>query len=139
MDGSPEMTSLLALHALQARIQHTIGGTLSVHGLGYSEFLVLRALHDAPEYQLRRVDLARRVHLTASGVTRLLNPMEKLGMVRKAEAARDARVRLVALTDSGRRLLEHAAASVQEAADQLFAPLDPTERLTLTELILRLG
>ena len=47
-------------------------------GLGFSEFLILYYLGQTKEQKLRRVDLAEKISMTASGVTRLLLPMEKV-------------------------------------------------------------
>ena len=47
------------------------------HGLTLNDYDVLVQLYYAPERSLRRVDLARTVLLTASGITRLLDGLER--------------------------------------------------------------
>jgi DNA-binding MarR family transcriptional regulator len=89
---------------LQSKIQKRIGGALSVHGVGLSEYLVLHQLFIAPGQKMRRVDLAEQVGLSPSGITRLLNPMEKIGLIEKEENPRDARVSLVTLSIAGKRI-----------------------------------
>jgi DNA-binding MarR family transcriptional regulator len=109
------------------------------HGLTLSDFDVLVQLYYAPEHQLRRVDIARTVLLTASGVTRLLDGLERTGFVEKARCSTDARVTYAVLTDAGKQAFE--AASVTHVADieELFnAHFDPQERKTLGELLGRL-
>ena len=54
------------------------------HGLTLSDFDVLVQLYNAPERSLRRVDIARAVLLTASGITRLLDGLERCGLVAKS-------------------------------------------------------
>ena len=49
-----------------------------VYGTSFSEFLILKAITENGEAGIRRVDLAERVNLTISGVTRALAPLEKL-------------------------------------------------------------
>ncbi|WHT40176.1 hypothetical protein QNH98_06030 [Myroides sp. mNGS23_01] len=51
---------------------------LSMHGLGYTDFMLLHLLASTSEQQMRRIDLASRIGLTPSGVTRLLSPLEKM-------------------------------------------------------------
>ena len=55
----------------------------------------------APERSLRRVDLARSVLLSPSGITRLLDGLEREGWVEKKHCASDARVTYAVLTDAG--------------------------------------
>ena len=121
MKLSNESQLVLDLIQLNSRIQRRLGGALSAHGLGVSEFMVLHELSDAPGKKLRRVDLAEKVGLSASGVTRLLNPMEKIGLVEKDRSARDARVSLVALSPAGVRMLRDVEAAINDAARSLLA------------------
>ncbi len=109
---------------LHSRIQKRLGGPLSFHGLGLSDYLVLNQLSLAPRQRLSRSDLAERVGLTPSGITRLLNPLAKIGMVEKESNPRDARVSLVALSKAGKRTHAEAKVSFDAAAGELFAALD---------------
>ena len=72
---------------------------------------------------MRRVDLAQAIGRTASGVTRLLKPMEKTGLVARGSSERDARVRLVRLTDAGGGRLREALDTVEGIAERLLLPL----------------
>jgi DNA-binding MarR family transcriptional regulator len=92
----------------------------SVHGLSFSDFTILYKLQQAPEQKLRRIDLAERMGLTASGVTRSLLPMEKLGWVTRESDARDARVAYAVLTAEGATLLANAMLTASERCDTLL-------------------
>lgn len=129
---TPEGELVITLANLQNRIQKRLGGALSLHGISFTEYLVLRRLRQAPGNKLRRIDLAQSVGLSASGVTRLLNPMQKIGLVKKEEAARDARVSLVALTEAGGKIMEDADVSFNQAAQELLAPLGDEARAALS-------
>ena len=72
-----QSTIIRCLAELQNRLLKRVDQYLSVHGISFSEFLVLYHLSQAPNMTMRRIDLAECIGLTASGVTRLLNPMEK--------------------------------------------------------------
>src|ERR1700754_3728802 len=65
---------------------------LSIHGIGLTDFMILHLLHEEPGEKMRRSDLAEKIGLTASGVTRMLLPMEKAGLVDRESSERDARV-----------------------------------------------
>jgi DNA-binding MarR family transcriptional regulator len=80
------------------------------HGISFSDFQLLDHLSRAPGGRLRRVDLAERVGLTASGVTRTLLPLEKIGLVTRQSDPRDARVGYAAVTPAGQELLVNATA-----------------------------
>src|SRR6266536_1040848 len=71
------------------------------HGLSFGDYDVLLRLARAPEGCLRMTDLADRVLLSPSGLTRVV--------VRRERFEGDARVMLAGLTDDGRRLLRRAA------------------------------
>src|SRR5947207_14762677 len=90
-----------------------------------SDFDVLIQLYHAPEHAMRRVDIARQVLLTASGITRLLDGLERCGLVAKQACATDARVSYAVLTGAGLRKVEAAAdthlADVRELCGSQFA------------------
>ena len=81
------------------------------HGLTINDFEVLVHLAHADGGRLRRVDLADRVLLTASGITRLLDGLERSKLVCKASCSADARVTYAEITPAGRALLADAAIS----------------------------
>jgi DNA-binding MarR family transcriptional regulator len=82
---------------------------LETHGLTLNDFDVLAQLRRGPEHGLMRSELAERVLLTASGITRLLDGLERAGYVRKGECESDARVTYAVLTDDGRQKLREAS------------------------------
>ena len=88
---------------------------------------------------MRRVDLAESVLLTASGITRLLDGLERAGFVEKASCAKDGRVSYAKLTDAGRAKLTEAATTHLAGVDDLFTSrYSPEELEALAELLSRL-
>jgi DNA-binding MarR family transcriptional regulator len=85
--------------------------------LTLSDYEVLLRLSSAPDRRMRRVDLAEKVLLTASGVTRLLDGLEAAGFVERASCDSDRRVVYAVLTDAG-------AAKVAQASDTHFSQVD---------------
>jgi DNA-binding MarR family transcriptional regulator len=79
------------------------------HGLSFGDYDVLLRLARASEGCLRMTELADRVLLSPSGLTRVVDRLVKDGVVRRDRFEGDARVMLVGLTDDGRRLLRRAA------------------------------
>jgi DNA-binding MarR family transcriptional regulator len=139
MAKSSEANLVIELVHLQSKLQKRVGGALNFHSLGLTEYLVLRQLYSAPQEKLRRSDLAEQVWLTPSGVTRLLNPMEKIGLIKKEENPRDARVSLVALTAAGRRTYEEAKVAFEDSAAGFFKPLAKSNLKLFSELLAELN
>jgi DNA-binding MarR family transcriptional regulator len=109
------------------------------HGLTINDYEVMLHLSQAEGRRMRRVDLADTVLLTASGITRLLDGLERFGYVERAECASDKRVTYAVLTDAGLAKLEAAAVSHLDRLRELFVERYSDEELaTLAELLARL-
>jgi len=111
----------------------------ALHELTLSDFDVLVQLYYAEGRRMRRIDLARSVLLTASGITRLLDGLESCGLVAKERCDTDARVTYAALTKAGVKKIEEARESHIADIEELFGSrFSPKEREQLAELLGRL-
>ena len=128
---------LLNLAKMQAVMSRRFDG-LSIHGIGFTDFAILYLLHQAPGGRLRRTDLAEKAGLTASGITRMLLPLEKTGLVAREASERDARVSYAALTPAGRHIYEEARETANAIAKEIV-PAEITRNQSLTELFKLLG
>jgi DNA-binding MarR family transcriptional regulator len=109
------------------------------HGLTINDYEVLLHLARAPEQQLRRVDLADRVILTASGITRLLEGLERAGLVERVQCDSDRRVVYAKLTPAGAEKLRESGRTHVAGIDALFLGRFSEEELaTLSSLLARL-
>src|SRR5207248_2485433 len=99
------------------------------HQLTINDYEVLLALARAPERKMRRVDLAGHVLLTQSGITRLLQGLERAGLVERADCATDRRVVYATLTDHGYERLRLASRTHLDDIRSLFAARFSTEEL----------
>jgi DNA-binding MarR family transcriptional regulator len=109
------------------------------HGLTLNDYEVLLHLSHAEEGRMRRVDLAQQILLTASGITRLLDGLERAGFVCKETCPSDARVSYAKLTDEGAAKLRSAAKTHLSDIDELFlSRYSGSELATLGELLARL-
>jgi len=112
---------------------------LATHGLTINDFDVLAQLSRAPDQALKRVDLADRVLLTPSGITRLLKGLEDAGWVSNRPCAEDARVTYAVLTSKGSKKLEQARKTHVASVRALFSErFDHEELETLASLLERL-
>ena len=78
------------------------------HGLPLSHYEVLMLLGDAPGGRLRLTELAASAILTQSGVSRLVDRLERDGLVRRVPCEEDRRGFFAELTESGAELLGRA-------------------------------
>ncbi len=109
---------------------------MGAHGLTLSDYDVLVQLARAPEHRLRNIELAKAVLLTRSGVTRLVDGLEKDGLVSRCACADDKRGTLVVLTDDGLGRLREAAATQLEGVRELFIEKLGAEGLTQMDQLL---
>jgi DNA-binding MarR family transcriptional regulator len=81
------------------------------HGLPLSSYEVLLHLADAESQRMRMSDLAATVILSRSGLTRLVDRLEREGLIARESCPSDARGAYAALTTAGRRKLDAARAT----------------------------
>ena len=136
--GVRAFAALLRAHASSTR---RLNAQLSAdHGLTISDYEVLLRLSWAPDRRMRRVDLAEEVLLTASGITRLLDGLERSGLVDRGSCDGDRRVVYAVLTEAGRDKLRTASATHLVQVDELFGErLDEEELERVAELLGKLG
>ena len=136
---TPSLKLFLNLTTVQALITKRFDSKLSSHGVSLNEFLILFHLGEAPDEKMRRVDLAEKIGLTASGITRMLTPLEKLGMVKREANSRDARVSYVKLANAGKRVLTEANATAEGLADQILSAVKTKKLDEISKMLLELG
>ena len=118
---TPEITTWVALLRVHATTTRRFNAQLvAEHGLTLNDYEVLLHLARADDRRLRRVDLAERVLLTPSGITRLLEGLERAGYVERAACASDARVTYAQLTDAGLEKLHEASETHVAGINDLF-------------------
>ena len=113
---------------------------LQDHGLTINDYEVLLRLARAPDSRMRRVDLAEQVLLTASGITRLLDGLERHDYVERAACASDRRVVYAVLTDTGReKLLEASTSHVAQIEELFSARLDGSQQDAVASMLERVA
>jgi DNA-binding MarR family transcriptional regulator len=137
--GFPDSAWVRLLRAHAALTRELSSRLEAVHELTLSDFDVLVQLYYAEGRRMRRIDLARSVLLTASGITRLLDGLEAAGLVGKERCDSDARVIYAVLTEAGLKKVEEARDSHLADIEELFGSrFSAQERDQLAELLGRL-
>ena len=138
--SSPTISVWAQLLRTHAAVTRELSAKLVAdHGLTINDYEALLHLSRAEDYALRRIDLAEKLVLTPSGVTRLLDGLERAGWVKKGACKTDARVTYAVLTDRGRAKLDRASRSHLAQVRTVFEERFSAEELeTLAALLGRL-
>lgn len=141
MTDVPEAATMpvLAFEEL-VRAQETLSAELAQffadRGITPQQFNVLRILADDEDPDgLRCSSISDRLVNRVPDITRLLDRLERAGLVRRHRDARDRRVVRAALTIEGRSLVDRMAAPLNDAFAELFEHLDDAELEQLTTLL----
>ena len=142
-----EQLSTTAVHAFIRLLQGHAAATRELsadlvrdHGLTINDYEALLRLSRADDRRLKRVELAESLVLTPSGVTRLLDGLERAGYVEKGSCDSDARITYAVLTDAGLDKLREASTSHVAQIRAFFQQrFDQNELSTLADLLGRLS
>lgn len=131
-----KVSEKLNLLMLISKAQAIVSRKFHSQGFSLGDVMVLQAIAEAPNEKIRCVDLSEHVGLTPSGVTRLLVPLDKLGVVKRETNEQDARSSYIMLTKSGKEMLKDAITILEEKS-QDFIPNN--DRKTILEACQLLG
>jgi DNA-binding MarR family transcriptional regulator len=128
-DGPLSPTELAAWRGMlrvHAKVTQLLDAQMRAeHGLTVSQYEVLLFLGDAPEHRMRMADLAARVLLTRSGMTRLVDRLVELGFVERCAAEADGRGAYAQLTAAGAVALRAAQRTHRRGVrEEFLAHLD---------------
>lgn len=124
----PRITALGLLTEVQAGIAARLSPLLAEHKLAPAEFDVMLRLSRSPEHRLRMSDLAAQTILSTSGVTRVVDRLEREGLACREPCASDRRAMYAVLTSKGEKRLAAMLPAHNELVEQWFAgPLDGGE------------
>lgn len=106
---TPQMEAFFELWRAQDVLTRTLDQEMQEErAISITEYLLLLTLRYAPEGRLLLGELAARVHLTKSGVTRLVDRMEDAGFVDRVPCPTDKRSTFAAINAAGRAELRRA-------------------------------
>ncbi len=128
------METFLALASANA----VASRSLEAAGLSFAELRLLLVLRGSAAGR-RPTEIAAELHLSPSGVTRALLPLEKRGIVQRERDPGDGRASHVALTDAGRALVDDASAQAAERATKLLRRLNVGQTKQLQRLLEEIG
>jgi len=139
--SEPELAAWRGLLRAHATLVRTLDAELErAHGLPLSSFEVLRALEAAPARRLRMCEVASTALLSRSGITRLVDRLERDGLVVREGCEADARGAFAVLTDAGAaRLLAARATHIEGIRRHFASHFTVAELEALGRCLARLG
>lgn len=143
--SAPEQAAWRNLQRAQITIMRRLETELvGRHHLPLASFEVLQRLEHAPGHRLRMNDLAGQVLLSRSGLTRLIDRMEREGLVERHACRSDARGLYAVLTEPGQQRLAGATPTYERCIRECFLGRIGTEDLrhvavTASKLVSDLG
>ncbi|MFP3961307.1 MarR family winged helix-turn-helix transcriptional regulator [Actinomadura fulvescens] len=130
-------TLLRAQVQISRRLQADL---LADHDLALASYDVLMHLGEAPEGRLRMNDLADRVLLSRSGLTRLVDRLQREGLVCRETCSSDARGLFAVLTPAGRARLAAATPTYQRGVrDYVLSRLDEEDLRQFAQILDKLA
>ena len=118
--NDPRITAIGLLVETHTGLSARFAAQFEAHGLSAVEFEVLMRLARSPGQQLRMTDLAAQTSLSTSGVTRVVDRMERDDLVCRRACPSDRRSSFATLTDSGKQRLNQTLPGHLELIEQWF-------------------
>jgi len=104
-----EMRAWRAFIEVHQDLMNALEADLAPHGLSVGDYQVLVYLSESEDQNMRMCDLAERLQLSPSGLTRRLDGLVRAGLVARNPSSQDRRVMLAVLTPAGRSTIETVA------------------------------
>ena len=124
----PRITAMGLLAETYLGVTGRLACQIAEHGLSPIEFETLLRLSRSPDGRLRMTDLAAQTSLTASGVTRVVDRLERDSLVMRTACASDRRSLYTVITKSGRdRIAAVLPGHVKLIEEWFTGRLDPDE------------
>ncbi|MCW3842421.1 MarR family transcriptional regulator [Micromonospora yasonensis] len=116
----PRITAIGLLFEASAGLSARFAAQFEEHGLSPVEFEVLMRLTRSPGHQLRMTDLAAQTSLSTSGVTRVVDRMERDGLLRRKACPSDRRSSYAVVTAAGLARLDETLPGHVQIIEQWF-------------------
>ena len=132
--GSAEETAFLDLLRTADLLTRGAFGVLKAEDLSSTQYNVLRILRGSPQ-GLPCGEIAGRLITRDPDVTRLLDRMEKHGLISRARESRDRRMVLARITPEGLKLVDRLDEPIQKVHKKQLGHLGKTRLQALGELL----
>jgi DNA-binding MarR family transcriptional regulator len=133
--SSMEREAFIAILRTSDRLQLRITEFLKPHGLSPTQFNALRILRGAGEAGLACSEIGERMINHDPDITRLMDRLEKRGLVQRRREKDDRRVITAHITPAGLDMLKTIDRPLEEFHRQIMAAVSETKLQTLIRLL----
>lgn len=139
--SSPQQEVYLGLSRTLAQVAGGLAGLLKPHGLSEATYNILRILRGVDRYPVDGArslpcgEVADRMVTRVPDVTRLMDRLEKAGLLTRARSDQDRRVVHARITPAGKALLRKLDRPVDKLERSMFPALSDRELATLSRLL----
>ena len=138
LDSSP-IGVIGRISRLSREIERRLEPVYADHGLEPGWYDVLATLRrSGPPYRLRPTDFANALMLTSSGATKRLDRLEEAKLIARERDPADRRGILIALTESGRALVDSTVEHHLDNERRILGALSAVEQRQLADLLRKL-
>jgi DNA-binding MarR family transcriptional regulator len=132
--ASTAQEAMVSLLVAAGHVRVALAELCGQHGITPDQYNVLRILRGVYPAGHPRYEVAQRLIERAPDVTRLLDRLEREGLVERQRSDEDRRLSLSRITKAGLALLERMDPEVLALHDNFAAPLSRAERAELARL-----
>jgi DNA-binding MarR family transcriptional regulator len=130
-----EEEALVALQRTADQLHWRMSEMLKEHGLSPTQYNALRILRGAKDEGLACSEIAERMINRDPDITRLVDRLERRGLVARGRESRDRRVITTRITPAGLKLLESLDRPVEDYNWKILGPLGERRLRTLIQLL----
>src|SRR4051812_21159044 len=130
---TPEQEVLLTVQRTVDALERKVSELFKPYGLSGTQYNVLRILRGAGKDGLPCGAIAERMVTRDPDITRLLDRLDKMGLIQRERGQKDRRVVYTTITDSGLKLLKQLDKPVQDLGLALVKNLNKTHMQQLVE------
>lgn len=131
-------TTLEDILRTAAWIQHELSTGLAPYGITWIQWNVLHVLYKNAPDVMRSSDIGNHLTDGTPDVTRILDRLEKRGLVLRKRDAQDKRIISVSLSEDGILLLERVKTPVDKLLNRICGSLNSAEQMLLSDFLDRM-
>lgn len=129
------VTCGMLIKQINSELEKEANNSLRQDNLTLSQITVLVELNRAPEGKMDMKQMEKKVHVAQSTLAGIAFRLEEKGFIMSMGSERDRRIKVIQITDEGKKCCEKAKTRAQEAEDRLLGSLTETERGILISLL----
>lgn len=137
-EGQDENSKLIySIGLLWGQISTKLDSMLGQYGLNISKLNILMIIkHIGGEQGIQQNEISKRLLVTASNITKLLDKLEKDGMITRNDKQGDRRVKLIKISENTSKLLDEVWPIYNKTIKEITSSINKTNAKALDKILL---